>query len=99
MSDEKPRLGPWLRHYGQREKKSRRERLIELSLGAGAAAGFLVVLGAVLWLFIRFPVPTLIGLGAIWLVGFLVLTAKRQRAAARERALRDAQLRDRRDRM
>ncbi len=99
MSGEKPRLGPWLRHYGQRERKSRRERLIELSLGGGAAAAFLVVLGGVLWTFTRFPVPTLIGLVAIWLVGFLVLTAKRQRAADRERALRDAQLRDRRDRM
>ncbi len=95
MPEEKPRLGPWLRHYGQREQRSRRERLVELSLGAGAAVGFLIVLAGVLWAFTRFPVPTLIGLVAVWLVGFVVLAAKRQRAAARERALREAQLSDR----
>lgn len=95
MTDEKPRLGPWLRHYGQREQKSRRDRLIEWSLGAGAAVGFLIVLAGVFWAFVRFPVWTFVGLLATWAVGFLVLTVKRQRAATRERELRDSQLRNR----
>ena len=92
MSDDKPRLGPFLRHYGQQEKKSTRERLTELAIGAAGAIGFLVVLAGVLWSLFKFPALTFIGLVVVWGVGFLVLTVKRQRARARERALRESQL-------
>ncbi len=95
MSDEKPRLGPFLRHYGREEKKSLRERLTEVALIIGAVVGFLIVLAGVMWSFFRFPIATFIGLVVVWGVGFLVLRVKRQRAKAQERALRDAQLRDR----
>jgi hypothetical protein len=84
VPDERPRLGPWLRHYAEREQKSPRERAQELLLAAGAAVGFLVVLVGVLLAFIAYPVPTLGGLVGLWAVGFVVLVFKRKKAAARE---------------
>lgn len=84
MTEEKPRLGPWLRRYGQREEKSRRERVHELLLAGAAAVGFLVVLIGVLVAFVAYPIITLVGLVALWGIGFVVLLIKRRRAATRE---------------
>lgn len=90
MNDEKPKLGPWLRHYGREQEVNRRERLKELVLGAAAAIGFLGILVIVLVVFVRFPLPTFAALVAIWGVGFTTLTVKRRRAERRERALRES---------
>ena len=99
MPDEKPRLGPWLRHYGEREQKSRRERVQELLLAGGAAVGFLVVLVGVLLAFVAYPMPTLGGLVGVWAVGLVILMVKRRKAAAREHEMHaQAGLWDKRDR-
>ena len=90
MTDEKPRLGPWLRQYSRREEVSRRERAKEVALGAAAGLGFLVELVAVLLVFVRYPIPTFGALVAVWGVGFTTLTVKRRRAERRERALRES---------
>ena len=94
MTDEKPRLGPWLRHYGEERAPDRRERLKELADAAAVGVASLVVLAGVLIVFVRYPVATLAALLFIWIAGFLTLTIKRRRAAARERALRDSAARD-----
>ncbi len=75
-----PRVGPWLRSYGERQRESRRERWVSTLIGAGAAAAFLAVLLGVLWLFVRYPLPTLGGLVGVWGVGLSILLVKRQRA-------------------
>jgi len=49
-----------------------------------------VVVVGVLLVFLRYPLPTLGVLVALWLVGFLLLTVKRRRAAQRERALQES---------
>ena len=90
MTDEKPKLGPWLRHYGRQREVDRRERAKELALGAAAAIGFLGVLVVVLVVFVRYPLPTFAALVAIWGIGFTTLTVKRRRAERRERALRES---------
>ena len=90
MTDDKPRLGPWLRHYGEEPKPDRSERVKELVGAAAVGLASLVVLAGVLILFVRYPVPTLATLVLLWVVGFLTLTVKRRRAAARERALRES---------
>ncbi len=88
MRDDPPRLGPWLRRYAEERRPSRKERAQEIALAAGAGILFLALLGAVLLVFVRFPVPTLGGLVALWAVGFVTLTVKRRRAERRERELR-----------
>ncbi|NIR01743.1 MAG: hypothetical protein GTN78_16355 [Gemmatimonadales bacterium] len=85
MPSEKPRLGPWLRHYGERREPTLRERLPEMLLGLGAALLFFVVLAGILWSFVRFPFETLGGLVAVWVVGLVVLLIKRRRDQARRR--------------
>ncbi len=74
---DKPRLGPWLRRYSQPEEKSTRDRVVEIALSAGAAIGFLVVLGGVLTAFLKFPLWTFAGLVAVWGVGLAVLMVRR----------------------
>jgi hypothetical protein len=56
--------------------------------------GSLVVVVGVLLVFVRYPLPTLGVLVALWSVGYLTLTVKRRRAAQRERALRESAQRD-----
>jgi hypothetical protein len=90
MADDKPRLGPWLRHYGEEREPDRGERVKELVGAAAVGLASLVVLAGVLVVFVRYPVPTLAALVLLWVVGFLTLTVKRRRAAARERALRES---------
>lgn len=79
MSDEKPRLGPWLRNAGRNEPRGGdgpREYLV-----AGAAAiGGLLLLVVVLLAFVRYPFPTLAVLVAVWGVGYAVYRVKRRRA-------------------
>lgn len=94
MPDERPRLGPWLRHYGEEEQPDRRERVKELLGAAAVGLGSLVLLAGVLLLFLRYPVPTLAALVLLWVVGFLILRVKRRQAATRERALRESAGRD-----
>ncbi|MDH3289991.1 MAG: hypothetical protein OEO20_12935 [Gemmatimonadota bacterium] len=88
MPADRPRVGPWLRRYSEREQPSRKERVQEIALGAGVGTIFLVLLVAVLLVFLRSPLPTLAGLVALWAIGFVTLTFKRRRAERRERALR-----------
>ena len=83
MPADRPRVGPWLRRYSEREQPSRKERVQEIALGAGVGTIFLVLL-----VFLRSPLPTLAGLVALWAIGFVTLTFKRRRAERRERALR-----------
>jgi hypothetical protein len=90
MPDDKPRLGPWLRHYGEEREPNRTERVKELVGAAAVGLASLVVLAGVLIVFVRYPVWTLAALVLLWVVGFLTLTVKRRRAAARERALRES---------
>ena len=88
-----------MRHYGEREKKSRRERVQELALAGGAAVGFFVVLVGVLMVFLAYPIPTLGGLAAVWALGLVVLLIKRRKAAAREHQMHaQAGLWDKRER-
>ncbi len=87
---EKPRVGPWLRRYSSQPKRTWRDRLPELALGLGATAAFAAVLVGVLWAFLRWPIYTLGGLVAVWLVGLLILMVKRRRERASERARRGA---------
>jgi len=94
MTDEKPRLGPWLRNYARVREVDRRERAKELALGGAAALGSLVVLGGVLLVFVRHPLPTFAALVAIWGIGYTTLTIKRRRAERHERALRESAGRD-----
>jgi hypothetical protein len=88
--DEVPRLGPWLRRYSSEPQTSKRERLVELVTAAGVGLGSLAVVAGVLLVFVRFPLPTLGVLVALWIVGFVILTVKRRRAAQRERALQES---------
>ena len=89
MTDDKPRLGPFLRQYAAQEQKSPRERVQELLLGGLSAVGMLVLLGGILVAFVRFPLYTLGALVAVWGIGFVVLLAKRRRGEAQERRLRE----------
>jgi hypothetical protein len=77
MSEERPRLGPWLRNAGRRDAgEGPRDYLV-----AGAAAvGGLLLLGVVLLAFLRFPFPTFAVLVAVWGVGYAVYRVKRHRA-------------------
>ncbi|UCF41254.1 MAG: hypothetical protein JSW43_02670 [Gemmatimonadota bacterium] len=88
-----PRLGPWLRSYGKGEQESRRERTVTTLVGGAAAVAFLAVLLGVLWLFVRYPLPTLGGLVAVWGVGLSILLVKRQRARLRDELRRRSLLR------
>ena len=89
MTDDKPRLGPFLRQYAEQEQRNPRERAQELLLGGLAAVGMLVLLVGVLLAFVRFPLPTFGVLVGVWGIGFVVLTVKQRRADARERLLRE----------
>lgn len=89
MTDDKPRLGPFLRQYAEQEQKSPRERVQELLVGGLAAVGMLVLLVGVLLAFVRFPLPTFGVLVGVWGIGFVVLTVKKRRADAREQELRE----------
>jgi hypothetical protein len=77
-------VGPWLRSYGERQRESRRERWFSALIGAAAAAVSLAVLVGVLWLFVRYPLPTLAGLVGVWGVGLSILLVKRQRTRLRD---------------
>ena len=87
--NEKPRIGPWLRHYAEQERTSPRERTQEILLAGAAVVGFLLVLVGVLLAFLRFPLVTLGALVALWGIGLATLFVKRRRADAREREMRD----------
>ena len=88
MTDDKPRLGPWLRHYAEEERPSKRERAQEILVGGAAVVGFLVVLAGVLWAFVRYPIPTFATLVAIWLIGLVVLLFRRRLAGPPEPKVR-----------
>jgi hypothetical protein len=90
MPADRPRVGPWLRRYSEREQPSRKERVQEIALGAAVGTLFLALLVGVLLVFVRYPLPTLAGLVALWAIGFVTLTLKRRRAEGRERALRQS---------
>jgi len=79
LSDEKPRLGPWLRRYAQ-EEEAKREGVREYLVAGGVAVGVLALLGIVLLAFLRFPFPTLGVLVLVWGVGYVVYLTRRRRA-------------------
>jgi hypothetical protein len=88
VPDDKPRLGPWLRHQARQQEAPAREGARELLVAAGAALGGLVVLVLVLVAFVRFPFPTLGALVAVWGVGYAIYRVKKNRADLEERLLR-----------
>jgi cobalamin biosynthesis protein CobD/CbiB len=88
---EPPRL-PWLSSYGRRDQRTRKEKAVEWSLAGAAGVAFLVLIGGVLWLFVRYPFPVFGALVAVWIVGFVTFTVLSRRARARERRLRDGSL-------
>jgi len=88
MSNDPPRLGPWLRHQAQREETPPRERLREYLVAGSAALGGLVLLGVVLVAFIRYPFPTLAVLVAVWGTGYAVYRVKKGRADLQDRLFR-----------
>jgi hypothetical protein len=99
MSQERPRLGPWLRNAGRNEPRGGdgpREYLV-----AGAAAvGGLVLLVVVMLAFVRYPFPTIAVLAAVWGVGYAVYRIKRHRADLQDQLRRmeiERHLRVRRD--
>jgi hypothetical protein len=88
MPDDRPQLGPWLRHQARQDRTPPRERVRELLVAGSAAVGGLAVLVVVLLAFIRFPVPTLGVLVVLWGVGYAVYRVKKGRAELEERLLR-----------
>jgi hypothetical protein len=68
--------------------------VVELAPATAVGLGSLVLIAGVLLVFLRFPLPTLDVLVAVWAVGFLLLTIKRRRAAQRERELQESAARD-----
>ena len=80
----KPKVGPWLRSYGERQRESRKDRAVTMLVGTGAAVAFLAILLGVLWLFVRYPLITFAGLIAVWGVGLSILMVRRQRARLRD---------------
>lgn len=79
MSDERPRLGPWLRRYAQ-DEEAKRDGVREYLVAGGVAVGGLAVLGVILLAFLRFPFPTLGILVLVWGVGYVVYLTRRRRA-------------------
>ena len=79
MNDEKPRLGPWLRHSARNERTAR-DGMREYVVAGAAALGGLVVLAGVLLAFVRFPFPTLGVLVLVWGVGYVVYLTRKRRA-------------------
>ncbi len=92
MPERKPRVGPFLRRYSVQEERSIRERAVEYGLAAGAGLGSIIVLLGLIVLFIRYPYPTIFGLFGVWVVGYVILRAKRNRAAAQERDVQEGAL-------
>jgi len=83
-------VGPWLRSYGKPSKPPWRERVVTALIGLGVAAAFAVVLIAVLWAFVRWPLFTLAGLAVVWILGMVVFAIQRQKARLRDQLLRRA---------
>lgn len=81
------RVGPWLRSYGKPAKPPWRERIVTALIGLGVAAAFAVVLIAMLWAFVRWPLFTLAGLAVVWILGMMVFAITRQRARLRDQLL------------
>jgi len=94
MTDDRPQLGPWLRHYARQQESTPRERLPEYLVAGAVAVGALVLIVGVLLAFLRSPFVTLGLLALVWVIGYVVFLTKRQRADARERALRESVDRD-----
>jgi hypothetical protein len=91
MPDNRPQLGPWLRHQARQNETPPRERVRELLVAGAAAVGGLAVLVVVMVAFVRFPFPTLAALVVVWGVGYAVYRIKKHRADLEER-LRRARL-------
>jgi hypothetical protein len=88
MPDDRPQLGPWLRHQARQDETPPRERVREVLVAGSAALGGLVVLVVALLAFIRFPVPTLAVLVALWGIGYAIYRVKKARADLAERLTR-----------
>lgn len=85
MAPRKPRVGPWLRHYGDTPSKTPRQRALEIAMGLAAGVLGIGVVLVVLWAFLRAPLLTFGALVAVWMVGFAILMALRRRERLRER--------------
>lgn len=88
MTDDKPRLGPWLRRYAEQDKTPRREGIREYVVAGAVAIAGLVALGGVLLAFVRFPFPTLGVLVLVWGVGYALYLVRRRRAKLEEQLRR-----------
>jgi hypothetical protein len=99
MSEQQPRLGPWLRNAGRNEPRGG-EGPREYLVAGAAAIGGLLLLGVALVAFLRFPFPTLAVLVAVWGVGYAVYRVKRRRTDLQDQLRRmelERHLRERRD--
>ncbi len=86
----RPPRRPLFAHYS-RPKPSLRDRLTTLGIGAAVALAFLVLLGGVLWAFVRAPLVTFAGLVVVWMVGMGVFLVKRARERTRRELERQLQ--------
>ncbi len=83
MTNDRPKLGPWLRSYEKRQRTGWREWGQRILIGFIAVVVFAAALFGVLWFFLRYPLQTFGALLAIWLVGFVISLILRARARAR----------------
>jgi hypothetical protein len=88
VTDDKPRLGPWLRRYAEQDRAPQREGMREYVVAGAVAVAGLVVLGGVLLAFVRFPFPTLGVLVVVWGVGYALYLIRRRRANLEEQLRR-----------
>ncbi len=87
--DHKRRVGPWLRRYSA-TPTSRRDRIVPVVLAGGAWVVFVVLVILLFRVFVRYPFHVFGGLVGVWVIGFVVLTVKQRREAARDQAVRDS---------
>jgi hypothetical protein len=80
-----------LRRYSQRPRRTWKDRVPELAIGAGLSVVFFGLLLGVLWAFTRRPIVTLGVLIVVWALGLVGLVVKRRRDRERERALHKGQ--------
>lgn len=86
--DHKRHVGPWLRRYSA-TPPSRRDRIVPVVLAGGAWIVFVVLVILLFRAFARYPFHVFGGLVGVWVIGFVVLTVKQRRAAARDQAARE----------
>jgi L-asparagine transporter-like permease len=90
MTQERPRVGPWLRRYSDQPQRTWKDRLPELAIGAGLTVAFFAAVIGVLYSFTKHPFYTFAALVVVWAIGFLGLIVKRKRDRVREQKLHES---------